>query len=496
MERKMVRAAAGIVFMTALLLVLIPAFYGSEPGAVAEPENSPMTAAEVQSLAQKLKVPNRTGGREIGVTESILNNDRDDAISVHYPLLGLKQADKLIKTEVDRILADYQSDRAGYLKTNKDLSSSLLVDYSSYLVGDRTASILFTVEKDFSRLAHPDQYVASVTIDLREEKLLSLDDILKGEYLKMLSQKTRDYFAAQDQYRDLVKDSQFLQGTEPIAPNFTQFALRDEALTLWFQKYQLFPGIYGMVSLDIPYSEMKDYLKIETGSQLITAAGTEPFDPAAVEPAEALVVDKDKPMIALTFDDGPSNKVTPRILDTLKANNARATFFVVGNRVDSYAEVLRREYEEGHEIGNHTYNHPSLIKLKPAEVTAQAQETDSRVARLTSFTPQLIRPPYGAYNDLVKKSVAKPFVLWSVDTLDWKSKNKDAVIKAVMGNVRDGDIILMHDLYGSTADACEVIIPELTKQGFQFVTVSELLDEKEVKPVAGTVYNRITGEAP
>lgn len=110
-------------------------------------------------------------------------------------------------------------------------------------------------------------------------------------------------------------------------------------------------------------------------------------------------------MVALTFDDGPHGKVTPMILDILKQSDAKATFFVVGNRVDSYASVLQREYEEGHEIGNHTYSHPSLTKLKTEEMLFQSDETDRKVSSLVSFTPQLLRPPYGSINETMKATL-------------------------------------------------------------------------------------------
>ena len=121
-----------------------------------------------------------------------------------------------------------------------------------------------------------------------------------------------------------------------------------------------------------------------------------------------MAIDKDRPMIALTFDDGPHPIVTPRILDLLKQYQARATFFVLGNRVDSYADVLQREYTEGHEIGNHSYNHPSLSKLRPEEIAYQVQETDERIAHLIPTSPVLLRPPYGSVNDTVKASIQKP----------------------------------------------------------------------------------------
>ena len=138
------------------------------------------------------------------------------------------------------------------------------------------------------------------------------------------------------------------------------------------------------------------------------------------------------------------------------------------------------------------FSHPSLTKLSADEMMYQTDQTDQRVANLTSYTPKLLRPPYGAVNTVMKSNIQKPFVLWSIDTQDWKTQDKNKILQEVLGKVKDGDIILMHDLYYSTAEACAELIPALKAQGFQFVTVSELLSQKQITPVAGRVY-RLAG---
>lgn len=238
---------------------------------------------------------------------------------------------------------------------------------------------------------------------------------------------------------------------------------------------------------EIPYDHLTGALRIRTEGPLLSVDAIPEVELAQPEP---VALDKDRPMVALTFDDGPHPIVTPRILDLLKQYHARATFFVLGNRVYSYAEVLQREYTEGHEIGNHSYNHPFLSKLNAGEIAYQVQETDERIAHLIPTAPVLLRPPYGAVNDAVKAAVQKPFVLWSIDTQDWKNRSRNAIVEEVLGKVKDGDIILMHDLYATTADACEIILPALAEQGYQFVTVSELLAEREIVPASGHIYAR------
>ncbi len=199
--------------------------------------------------------------------------------------------------------------------------------------------------------------------------------------------------------------------------------------------------------------------------------------------------DPSKPMVALTFDDGPYGPVTNRILAKLEENGGHATFFVVGNRVKTYASSVQRAVKDGCQIGNHTYDHKSaLTKLTPAEIQKQIHDTDVAVAYYAGSAPVIVRPVGGGVNDTVKSSVGKPMINWSIDTLDWKSRNASSVQSNVLDHVQDGDIILMHDLYKTTADACDVIIPELTKRGYQLVTVSELAAAKGITLENGKVY--------
>ena len=209
--------------------------------------------------------------------------------------------------------------------------------------------------------------------------------------------------------------------------------------------------------------------------------------PQPEPPKEALVIsnqkqgkiDPSKPMIALTFDDGPNASVTNRILDVLERNGARATFFMVGNRVTGKANIasVKRMVDTGSQVGNHTFEHKTLTKLSTDAIKSQLSQANSSVAAAGGVSPVVMRPPGGAKNDKVLSaagSLGMSSVMWNIDTLDWKTKDKQKTIDAVLNHVKDGDIVLMHDLYGATADAVEVIVPALIARGYQLVTVSEL----------------------
>ena len=199
-------------------------------------------------------------------------------------------------------------------------------------------------------------------------------------------------------------------------------------------------------------------------------------------------IDKNKKMVALTYDDGPSI-YTPRILKTLKENNSVATFFVVGNRVPMYSDTVKKAYDMGCEIGNHTYEHKSLPNLSETEVKRQISKTNKEVKKAIGEKPVIMRPTGGATNANVKQWVGMPSIIWSIDTLDWKTRNADSTKKAVLDHVKDGDIVLMHDLYSATASASETIIPELVKRGYQLVTVSELAECRGGMKETGAYYS-------
>jgi peptidoglycan/xylan/chitin deacetylase (PgdA/CDA1 family) len=186
--------------------------------------------------------------------------------------------------------------------------------------------------------------------------------------------------------------------------------------------------------------------------------------------------------IALTFDDGPHPQNTPRLLDILRARNVKATFYVIGRSVDLYPGVVRRTVAEGHEIGNHTYTHRLLSKLGDADVRQEMSRTRDAIARAAGVQPRTMRPPYGGLlqrqRELVHAEFNYPTILWSVDPLDWKRPGPSVVTSRILSNTTAGGIVLAHDLHSQTVDAMPATIDGLLRQGYRFVTVSQLLAMK------------------
>lgn len=187
----------------------------------------------------------------------------------------------------------------------------------------------------------------------------------------------------------------------------------------------------------------------------------------------------DGPYIALTFDDGPNPETTPKLLKILDARGIKATFFVVGTRAAENPELLRRMAADGHEIGNHSWNHPQLPKVSVEEADRQITQASAAIQAATGKEPIYLRPPYGAMNNTLRKHLEDKFgltmVYWSADSLDWKNRDAQAIYDKVMAQTRPGGIILMHDIHATTVAAVPRVVDALIAKGYKFVTVSQLI---------------------
>ena len=192
-------------------------------------------------------------------------------------------------------------------------------------------------------------------------------------------------------------------------------------------------------------------------------------------------------LIALTFDDGPSNYTT-YLLDALEKHDAKATFFIIGDRLDKYRDTVKRMDYLGMEIGSHTFHHDLLTKLDQVGIEDTMKQTDEVLTELIGHSATLMRPVEGAVNDLVQSTVNKPIIRWNVDTLDWKTKDAKAIVEHVLQNVNDGCIILMHDIYPTTIEAAKILIPQLQEMGYQLVTVTELAQARNIELLPGEIY--------
>lgn len=209
------------------------------------------------------------------------------------------------------------------------------------------------------------------------------------------------------------------------------------------------------------------------------------FSPAAA----ASGTDTGKKLLAITFDDGPS-KHTTTLLEALGKRGVKATFFIVGSRANAYISTIERMYDEGHQIANHTFNHTYLTNVSASAVRKEVGDTNTYLRAAGGGSGIYVRAPGGLVNNTVKSNVSAPLIGWSVDPLDWKYQNAETVKNNIVKNAKDGDIILVHDLYKTSVEGAVAAIDILLDRGFEFVTVEELLYRRGITPENGVVYNR------
>jgi len=196
---------------------------------------------------------------------------------------------------------------------------------------------------------------------------------------------------------------------------------------------------------------------------------------------------KQRPMIALTFDDGPG-EYTEELINCLVENNAKATFFMLGQNVEAYPEIAKKVSDAGMELGNHSYSHPDLVTIGADAAAQQVSNTDAALKAATGFEATVMRPPGGSFNDSVKAAIDHPLIIWSIDTRDWATKSEDQTYQVVMDNAQDGSVVLMHDIHEWSVKAAIRMIPDLIAKGFKLVTVSELAEAKGKTLQSGNAY--------
>ena len=290
----------------------------------------------------------------------------------------------------------------------------------------------FTLDQLFSGASKAkEQLIKEITSSLQDKKLEQekIDQIVKGFSDQDLSAWNFDY-----------KDSQIILYPSQSVENLNEIALPVSSL---------FELIQSSYLLDKDAELYKVYFE-----------------------------KKNRKVVALTFDDGPNPATTNQALDTLSKYGIKATFFVLGKNVSGNEEILKRMKADGHVIGNHSWSHPVLSKLSLDEAKKQITDTEDALTKVLGSSSKLMRPPYGAITDDIRNSLDLSFIMWDVDSLDWKSKNEASILTEIQREVKNGSIILMHDIHAETVNALPKVIDYLKEQGYEFVTVPEMLHSR------------------
>ena len=242
------------------------------------------------------------------------------------------------------------------------------------------------------------------------------------------------------------------------------YVVKSNEMIVYYYDYTYDYEYLEEVSLKINYNEIKDLLDF-----------TYQLD-QEYENEDGYQYSKDKKTVAITFDDGPSSTYNKQFLEVLAKNKAHATFFMVGTMINSCQKCVLDTYNSGNEVASHTYNHINIKKSDPLEVNENIEKTDDLFYQITGDHIKYVRPPYGAYNKTNLENVNYPLILWNVDPEDWRYRDVEKIVNNVMENVSDGSIILMHELYQTSLEALEIILPKLYAEGYQVVSVGELAE--------------------
>lgn len=406
----------------------------------------------------------------------VMSENNENQILVNYP----KTKSKKINQRLESFLRDELSSfKKASLENNLREKGSFFQSFETYKLSSDIVSFKFNVLRKNSPLLQTESQVITKTYDLKEEKELQILDLLnEKEDLQSISKYLYDKFS-KEQSPPTQKAKVVLQsGLKPVEKNFNTFVLDNDSLVFYFAPHQINMDTKAYTQVSLPLRELGEVVT----PQILVGHLKEEAEKSKVKiPSAQQVRNKqlaNKKLLALTFDDGPDPQTTPRLLSILKKENVPATFFVLGNRLALYPEIVKQEHALGHQVGSHTFNHLNLPQLPMKDVQEEIKNTADLVQKTLGIAPQGLRPPYGATTPQINEQAQTPIIQWSVDSLDWKSKNADQIEQVVMNEVYDGSIILMHDIYNSSVDGAARVIKKLKSQGYTFVTVNQLIEAR------------------
>ena len=437
------------------------------------------------SGTERKKVEQDASYKQVEIV-TLVNDGKFMRYAVNYPLFHQDKLDQEIKRFAETALERFKTSFSQASDVNEEKRYELNIDYEIIHYAKQTVAIKFrTYEVKGGKQGVNQTKV--INFDFKKQTFLSINDIFlpKKDNLQKLSHMTfeelkKDHSLAQNE--DLFK-----QGTSPAAEHYQYFAIKDRFIEFYFPAGQIAPDSQGPQVLAIKKTLLKGMLKPEYINQ--EKNKNEKKEPIPkrkiIKLPKQAVFNPNQKAIALTFDDGPNPSTTSKILTALKENKGHATFFVLGSRVQYYPNMLSEMRKGGNEIVNHSYNHPLLTRLPLKQAVKQVENTQQIIEKASGFTPTHFRPPYGGTNQQINEALHMKVTLWDVDPEDWKYRNSQYVADYILAHASSGETVLMHDIYDTSANAAVTIIKELTKQGYQLLTVSELEQWKEVREKKG-----------
>lgn len=421
----------------------------------------------------------------------------DYRMTVMYPKTDNVRINTAVHTKIDRYVTDFRRQVAEKPAGSKPYY--LHVVGSVNLASDRVINFLFDGTWTINNM--PGNITVNALFDRATGAEVQASQLFKdGKYLNIASDTARK--ALPGILKESYNQARVVQGTVPQTANFDQYEIADDkTINIIFEPGQVASPVLGTVKVPLSLDSLStqwnrtevdklfpDFIaalqakeeaarkaaEAEAAAKAAAAAAAQSRQVGSYLPAHGNVDCSKAKCIALSFDDGPGAG-TNGILDTLEHYHVPATFMVVGTQVASHAAELRREAANGNDIGNHTWDHADLTALSVAGIQSEVNRTQAAIMNVLGKQPFMVRPPYGAYNQVVLQTLNMPLILWSIDPDDWKDRDADIVYQRVMSHAKPGAIIISHDLYPTTAAAYARIIPDLISQGYTLVTVSNLM---------------------
>ena len=391
------------------------------------------------------------------------------------------------RKEKSEIITYYPLVGENVISSVKDV---IVKDITDKVEGKEQLIFYYSEKGDSSLTGVENRLIKKQAYDLANSNVVELENTTLDQlYLKedgsvfTLDQLFTDSSTAKEKLlegvKSTLKDKKIEQSVvDQVSADFSaaelsswKFAYKDSQLVLYPVK-----ATTNVEEIAMPISDFFDFIQ----TSYLTEKDAELYKKVQAE--------KHKKVVALTFDDGPDGNTTPQTLDILAKYKIKATFFVQGKNIAGNEAILKRMQAEGHEVGNHSWNHPVLTQLSLEDAKKQITDTESAITSVLGKSSKLMRPPYGAISDDIRNSLDLSFIMWDVDSLDWKSKNEAAILTEIQRQTTDGSIILMHDIHQTSVNSLPRVIEYLQGQGYSFVTVSELLNTG-LKP-HGIYYSR------
>ena len=393
-----------------------------------------------------------------------ISNDEKMPFAIQYPLTKYEPFNDSILTYIKEA-KDYYIGMMRLQQNVNDLTGELNISLETYEY-DHYYSFVLTNKM----ILNNDEQQTTVTtflIDHETGELFDIRTLLNEDLtsLETFATHIQSEIAKNPAYKDHVLQDELALATQPKWRLFKRFALKKDSLVVYFNEGEIATTEAGLPTVEMSLSFINPLL---ASAFQIEMEAEETIVPKQHE-------NSTKKRIALTFDDGPHPEVTKQILALLNKYDAKATFFMLGSRVQYYPGLVREVRDAGHEIGNHTWTHPVLTKMSAAAVQKEFESTEQALLDAIGQNSTIFRPPYGAINDSVRALIPRTSVNWTIDTLDWKHRDSKQLLPMVKKSMHNNAIVLMHDIHQSTADGLEPVLKYLQSEGYEFVTVSEML---------------------